>query len=53
MTLNTAVVAPMPSAREIKAVIVNAGLFFSHRKPYRTSCQKFTIRAPLGVQRFI
>src|ERR1700687_3089709 len=41
----------MPSEREIKTVMVKPGLFVSQRKPYRTSCQKLAIRAPLETRR--
>ena len=37
-TLKTAVVAPMPSAREITAVKVNPGILMSCRTVYRRSC---------------
>src|SRR5580698_5252253 len=43
MTLNTAVVAPMPSARERTAASANPGLFLRFRAPYRTSCQRIGI----------
>src|ERR1700685_3008133 len=43
MTLNTAVVVPMPSASERTAASANPGLFLRFRAPYRTSCQRIGI----------
>src|SRR5580692_11117877 len=43
MTLNTAVVAPIPSASESTAASANPGLFLRFRAPYRTSCQRIGI----------
>src|SRR5262245_15431321 len=54
MTLKTAVLAPMPSARESAATRVKAGLLNKILNPKRMSCHRVSIRiSPLFVNNLL